>query len=345
MEKVQHGEFEIRYDATMTQDDSSLRTWLVSAGFEDEADLYVALFHRIGAESKEHVSSIKEDERPEGIKKIHLKKLQALMQASGGKTAIPVPTGAPCEASKSGRTRNRWGDGIDVASAGSRNFFPDGWVPEKAELDSIKPFGHEDADIVALEKKAEQIEEKLKLLKLNTSKAYSAVIVAYTEEKATNLYGKFNWACRSVGPQAEVELKMYRDYHYHFKNAINTLPNFAGTTYRGAPIYVSSSTYAPGMIITWQQNSSTARSTRVTVTFLNKQGKVLIGTIFVIKVKAGKDIQIFSAFPEEEEVLLPANSFFKVLQKLENAEDKAAMLEGLSGWDLSQLDVFVLQQM
>ena len=59
---------------------------------------------------------------------------------------------------------------------------------------------------------------------------------------------------------------------------------------------------------------------------------------------AGKEIEAYSAFPEEEEVLLKFNTFFKVTAKLQTEAEKKAELTDLTAYDLSLLDVYILHQ-
>ena len=59
---------------------------------------------------------------------------------------------------------------------------------------------------------------------------------------------------------------------------------------------------------------------------------------------AGKEIEAYSAFPEEDEVLLKFNTFFKVTAKLQTEAEKKAELTDLAAYDLSLLDVYILHQ-
>ena len=50
-------------------------------------------------------------------------------------------------------------------------------------------------------------------------------------------------------------------------------------------------------------------------------------------------------FPDEEEVLLKFNTFFEVMSKLESVEEKEEALPDLAGYNLSNLDVYVLKEL
>jgi len=83
-----------------------------------------------------------------------------------------------------------------------------------------------------------------------------------------------------------------------------------------------------------------------TLAFLDKlAGKKLQGSLFVITSMTGRDIRHFSEYPDEEEVLFPPNSQFRVDKVLTQVEEKDSMLSDLSAYDLSELDVYVLQQL
>merc|ERR1712012_789262 len=96
-----------------------------------------------------------------------------------------------------------------------------------------------------------------------------------------------------------------------------------------------------------QQLSSTSKKQQVARKFLfSPDGSKLSGSFFAIDVKsAGKEIEMFSAFPDEEEVLLKYNVFFKVVKKLETEAEKKAELPHLSAYDMTDLDVYILRQL
>jgi len=82
-----------------------------------------------------------------------------------------------------------------------------------------------------------------------------------------------------------------------------------------------------------------------TLEFVNVfPGRKLHGSIFVIESMTAKDIRHFSAIPSEEEVLFPPNSQFKVDKVLSNEQDKKRLLVQLSAYDMTDLDVYQMQQ-
>jgi hypothetical protein len=260
--------------------------------------------------------------------------------ASGGGGVSQAAAGGGAE-----RKANRWGDGLDAPAAGRREFFPSGWTPTQGVYDSITVFGHKAADLERLKARGEHLQVQLRLMDVaNVCAELLASIHAYTEENEHMLYSQLNHACRTPGGMAEKKLRIYDNYLYHLDKGYNTLPNYSGTVYRGTDALMSEDTYTPGKVITWQQFSSTSKKQQVARKFLCTVAGVLSGSIFIMKVKTGKEIELLSAFPEEMEVLLGLNSFFKVEAKLDSEADKCAQLASLSRYDMTGLDVYVLSE-
>jgi hypothetical protein len=263
--------------------------------------------------------------------------------------AAPDDTAAHAEyagdaAEEPHRKRNRWGDGLDAPAAGARDFFPSGYTPSNTVAEAITAFGHEDKDVARVTNKGQCIAKELRLDGHAFDEEHAASIYGYTEEEPTDLYGKLNRACRTPGEQAEKKLNRYRDYLYHMGRACDNLPPHIGKAYRGMNATLNSTSYKVGCTITWQQFSSASKKQHVARTFTKQQGLKLIGTFFVIECKTAKAIEEFSAYPEEEEVLLKYNTFFKVVRKAGSGADKRQLLDDLSAYDLSLLDVYILKE-
>jgi len=182
------------------------------------------------------------------------------------------------------------------------------------------------------------------LLQLHTDDEHAAAIFAYTQEAAYDLYGKLNQSCRTTGVIHERRLALYLDYLHVLIEATTTLPNLAGVVYRGIDCKLNPASYVVGTTITWQQFSSTSKKQQQARKFVTCDGGRLAGSLLVLHVRTGKEIEIFSEFPEEEEVLLGANSFFRVESKLEGADEKRALLADLAAYDMTDLDVYVMRQ-
>jgi hypothetical protein len=255
-----------------------------------------------------------------------------------------TPAVAPASPAETQRKRNRWGDGLDAPQAGSRGFFPPGYTPQNAVSQAIEAFGHNPPDVVRVMDKGKDIATELGLDGVAFDAEHAAAIYGYTKEQSTDLYGKSNRACRTSGVQAEKKLTRYRDYLYHMGKACDNLMPHIGRAYRGLSATLNASSYTVGSTITWQQFSSASKKQHVARGFTTQQGMSLIGTFFAIECKTAKAIEEFSAYPEEEEVLLKFNTFFKVAHKLKNEAEKKQVLDDLTSYDLLMLDVYVLKE-
>ena len=97
--------------------------------------------------------------------------------------------------------------------------------------------------------------------------------------------------------------------------AIRILPEFLGTTYRGAQMSNAElACYTEGKIFIWSSFTSTSKSLKYCA-----DGNVIFemkpGSAFILHDKrAGREIDAISEFPTEEEVLLPMCCGFRVLQ-------------------------------
>ena len=204
--------------------------------------------------------------------------------------------------------------------------------------ESIKVFGkHSEKQLRHTMKQGEAIARfKLQVVNIKVAPAKVAAVFAYTQERP-KLYADLNKACRTSGGHWEALLEQYRDYLYHLNRAINSFPNFVGTAYRGSMDLGCADAYQVGMDITWQQFTSSSKQLRVAVRFLKKQGKGLGGALFVLEINAGKEVELCSNFPDEEEVLLGLNSHFRVAAKAETKEEKHAMVPFLKDYNISNL--------
>ena len=102
------------------------------------------------------------------------------------------------------------------------------------------------------------------------------------------------------------------------------------------------------MYLAWggQGFSSSRKKQLATLDFVNVlPGRKLSGSLFVIDSITAKDIRHFSAIPAEEEVLFPPNSQFKVQKLLANEQEKKATLNHLGAYNMTDLDVYVLNQL
>lgn len=145
-----------------------------------------------------------------------------------------------------------------------------------------------------------------------------AAIKIYTMEwtnKDDSLYFKLNDTLRSVDKQ---KLKPWLLYLRLFQHALSKIQSDTDqTVYRGIKIDVSKE-YPVGKIFPWPAFSSSSTAINVIKDFLGETGP---RTLFVIKCNTGKDIHQYSEIAGEYEILLLANTFFKVVGNIEQGNE------------------------
>ena len=105
---------------------------------------------------------------------------------------------------------------------------------------------------------------------------------------------------------------------YLVMSALWKLPRVTGRTlYRGVrgEVSLDKDHYRKGNVVTWPALSSTSPAMEATKTFLAKGSKngEATGTLFIIDKGWGYDIQPYSLFPDEEEILLKPEKQFRVV--------------------------------
>eukprot|EP00667_Euglena_gracilis_P006261 EG_transcript_6310 len=270
---------------------------------------------------------------------------QALASSPPAIASSSSPTGMAAEAPPE-RKHNRWGDGLEAPAAGTRVFFPNGWVPRRDAAEAIGAFGHDAAKLAYVLARGQQIAVDLARVNVAVDAEEAAVVFAYTQEDpVVRLYAQCNEACRTAGPAAETRLALYRDYLHYLAQALSGLPKFVGTAYRGVRTLMPPGCYEVGQTVTWQPFTSTTRSATCTVPFLGQNGRQLDGSLFVLHVKAGRDVSDFSEYPHEREVLLGLNSVWRVTGRCSSETEKKAVVPELGGYELTHLDVYLLKQL
>ncbi len=130
-----------------------------------------------------------------------------------------------------------------------------------------------------------------------------------------NIFFALNNALRTRKADAGA-FQRWRGFLYFLMRALEQLPAFAGTVFRGGNAGIDQTTvrqhYQPGRLVQWAAFSSTSRSLEAVRPFV-KKGE---GVIFKIKVVTGRDIGAYSYFPKESEVLLTPNTRFTVTSEV-----------------------------
>jgi hypothetical protein len=140
-------------------------------------------------------------------------------------------------------------------------------------------------------------------------------IVAYTHDTKTgnprdNLYFQLNEQLRSRDTAARTEMVSVWGPIVHFLlKGMSKLPDYEGIVYRGYPNKAEVlAQYKKRRPIQWGAFSSTSKSFDATKAFTDQQ----TGVIFKIDVSSGKDINAYSFFPCEDEILLSPCHRFQV---------------------------------
>eukprot|EP00756_Hemistasia_phaeocysticola_P053985 Hpha_TRINITY_DN29933_c0_g1::TRINITY_DN29933_c0_g1_i1::g.131878::m.131878 len=149
-----------------------------------------------------------------------------------------------------------------------------------------------------------------------------------------------NAAMRGLAFRGEYgEWNQHKDFAYCLHRALLSLPPFAGTVYRGMGFKVSEALYCPGAVITMPHPTSTSESPDSARVFLGEAGS---GTLLVMRVKTGRRIREFSRFPKEEEVVMPANTQFRVVGR--PGPGVVVLLETVLDLDLSNVVVVEMEE-
>ena len=155
-------------------------------------------------------------------------------------------------------------------------------------------------------------------------------LVAFTfdnnVDRDANVYYALNKALRnrkaSVHP-----FKRWKGFLYFLMRALDKLPHFQGTVYRGANGGLGQATvrreYRMGRPVQWAAFSSTTKHLAAAKDFVDKD----VGVLFKLKVVSARDIVAYSYFPKENEILLSPNTRFVVTSELYVDEDGFACID------------------
>ena len=194
---------------------------------------------------------------------------------------------------------------------------------------------HEDADLVcdACAITAQRAAEEGELSKGFTTED-AAAISMYTYEFGKENYEKipYKFVNMSLVGRNYAELKRASGLLYLLLSALRKMPRYTGRTlYRGIQSKVDVKQYKEGNVIPWRGFSSTSPDMKLTKTLLKKgteDGKAT-GTLFIIENGWGYNIQPYSLFPGEEEILLEPERQFKVTNVISSSDLTVINLEML----------------
>jgi hypothetical protein len=124
----------------------------------------------------------------------------------------------------------------------------------------------------------------------------SAAIYLYTMSK--NFFSCLNIVLRGQDRQDRHSLKQWFPFLKLFMTALEKLPLTTGTVWRGVN-YDDTLTYVDNDVHIWRGVNSCSINPRNVQPYLGENG-----TLFAIETTHGRNISAFSAFPDEEEVIL-----------------------------------------
>ena len=128
---------------------------------------------------------------------------------------------------------------------------------------------------------------------------------------------------RIINRRNFAEMKRVSELLYLVMSALRKLPRVTGRTlYRGVrgEVSLDRDHYHKGNVVTWPALSSTSPDMETTKGFLAKGSKSgeATGTLFIIDKGWGYDIQPYSLFPDEEEILLEPERLFRVVSVIKS---------------------------
>ncbi|CAF3311263.1 unnamed protein product [Rotaria socialis] len=138
------------------------------------------------------------------------------------------------------------------------------------------------------------------------TKDQSAAIYIYTMEwDGTTLYRVLNNVLRS---ENEVALKMWFPYLQLFNTALDKLPTVKQAVWRGVPLDIGKN-FTKDQTVTWWSVNSCSLSPKVIKNFLDKSQN---STLFLIEAINGKKVSGYTAYENEDEVILRIGTKFRV---------------------------------
>ena len=123
-------------------------------------------------------------------------------------------------------------------------------------------------------------------------------------------------------------VERWADYSFLLNSALDKLPSIECDVYRGLdqPLTQVSHEFKEGAIVWLPSVTSTTTERDTALGQFGKSGSSRPGTLLKIHVVAAKNIQVFSVFPNESELLLACNSCLKI--ELALTSQKVAKMSG-----------------
>jgi len=173
----------------------------------------------------------------------------------------------------------------------------------KASLDFLKLKQAIENFVVKAKAKIANIKQQKPELK-NVSEEGLVSIMLWTSNV---LYSDLNKDLRGSG-----DFSRWNIYLKNLLNGLNAMPYFRGTVYRGFKNYQDLKTYQKGELVYWTTVSALSKNKDTAKGFSNAKG-----TLFEVEVFSSRDISSVSAFPTEDEVIMPPHSCFEVIDVIQ----------------------------
>ena len=156
----------------------------------------------------------------------------------------------------------------------------------------------------------------------------AAALAMYTYDFGSSMfeYNPYRLLNTALVGRNTAGLARAKDALYLVMTALRKLPKVRGRIlYRGvrSEVNLDKDHYHEGNIITWPAFSSTSPDSKATKAFLSSgsvRGKKASGVFFIIENGWGYNIQPYSMFPDEEEILLEPERQFKVKSVIESED-------------------------
>jgi hypothetical protein len=188
-----------------------------------------------------------------------------------------------------------------------QNRFVNSNLPKRRETSHNSTFDYEDLPLLTLEEAVKKIIPVISHVMdyvTTAKKRYnwhstvltrdeSAAIYLYT--MSTEFFSALNNALRDANRQV---LKPWLDFLKLFVTSLKKLPPTKATIWRGVS-YNATSKFVDNDVYTWWDINSCSVNINIVQGFLGESG-----TLFAIETIHGRDISMFSAFPDEQEVIL-----------------------------------------
>lgn len=156
------------------------------------------------------------------------------------------------------------------------------------------------------------------------TEADAAAIAMYTYDFGPKEfeYNPYRILNRSLAERSYADLQKASGIMYLVMTALRKMSRVTGTTlYRGVRGEINKDTYVKGNVVTWLGLSSASPDMGTTKKFLTKGSKTgkSEGTLFIIEDGWGYNIQPYSLFPDEVEILIEPDRQFKVVSIIQGA--------------------------